>query len=343
MKNKFIFGFGIFLLIAFIVTIGAVVYDGKDNFKSGKLKVTEEHPFYINNTWIPASNLQVGDLLTTIDGKKARITSIKDIQENVSVYNLEDDVFHNYVASSDGEVGVVVHNSNKVPPKKDPDFMKNYWDRIRGLNINIKSALDLIRLKPSEALDALVLHKRAMLEKSRLNWFDNSGKWRSLVVNEGPSERIFVRMVTEEEMKAILKDGKVTSRYVAEVIKSPCVKGYEGTKHLDLRDSLYEWNDAAVKWVIKRDYGSAVSGGRNNPVLPVSAWGPANTGYLETVLKGQRYFIVFKPSIFNRLRISGNNALSETEYLIPLWYKLDDVLAIGNVNNPSWIYLSPGI
>ena len=55
--------------------------------------------------------MKVGDLLTIIDGKKVRITSIKDIQENVSVYNLEDDVFHNYVASSDGSLGVVVHNS----------------------------------------------------------------------------------------------------------------------------------------------------------------------------------------------------------------------------------------
>jgi hypothetical protein len=77
------------------------------------LKVTEEHPFLINDVWIPASQLQIGDLLTTIDGKKVVITDIKDVEvpenESFYVYNLEDDFgINNYVV---GQEGVVVHNS----------------------------------------------------------------------------------------------------------------------------------------------------------------------------------------------------------------------------------------
>ncbi len=77
---------------------------------NNQLEVTNNHPFLINNTWIQASQLQVGDLLTTIDGKHARITGIEDVFANVSVYNLEDEFLHNYVAGWDN---IVVHNSNK--------------------------------------------------------------------------------------------------------------------------------------------------------------------------------------------------------------------------------------
>lgn len=72
---------------------------------AGQLKVTDEHPFYVNDSWIPAKNLQVGDLLTTEDGKKVRITSIDDIVENVSVYNLHVNGVNNYFAND-----ILVHN-----------------------------------------------------------------------------------------------------------------------------------------------------------------------------------------------------------------------------------------
>ena len=72
-----------------------------------QLRVTPEHPFYVNNSWVLAKQLVVGDKLTTIDGKMARISHIEEIKETVSVYNLEDELFHNYVSN-----GVIVHNSN---------------------------------------------------------------------------------------------------------------------------------------------------------------------------------------------------------------------------------------
>jgi len=86
--------------------------------QEGELKVTLEHPFLINDEWIKASELQEGDLLTTIDGKKAIITSIEkvEVEEGVEVYNLEDDFgINNYVV---GDEGVVVHNSGlRINPK----------------------------------------------------------------------------------------------------------------------------------------------------------------------------------------------------------------------------------
>jgi len=64
---------------------------------AGTLKVTEEHPFLVNGNWINASELSVGDELTTIDGEKIIIENITDMisEDNLSVYNLEAGVYHN--------------------------------------------------------------------------------------------------------------------------------------------------------------------------------------------------------------------------------------------------------
>lgn len=50
------------------------------SFSASELRVTPEHPFLINNSWIPASELQVGDFLTTPDGNKVVITNLTSIE-----------------------------------------------------------------------------------------------------------------------------------------------------------------------------------------------------------------------------------------------------------------------
>jgi len=81
---------------------------------ASELRVTEEHPFLINGEWISASELQVGDELTLVNGSKVKITKLTDIEteEPFLVYNLEAGEYHNFVV---GEEGVVVHNSNFIP------------------------------------------------------------------------------------------------------------------------------------------------------------------------------------------------------------------------------------
>jgi len=86
---------------------------------AGELKVTLEHPFLIDGKWISASQLKVGDVLQTVDGKNVTIKSIKSVSEenNFSVYNLEAGEYHNFVVCGEencsrDSLGVVVHNSN---------------------------------------------------------------------------------------------------------------------------------------------------------------------------------------------------------------------------------------
>jgi len=81
--------------------------------ETSQLKVTPEHPFYLNGKWVEASELKPGDKLKTIDGKTAVIKNIQKVktEKPITVYNLEDDFYlHNYVVGD----GLVVHNSQKA-------------------------------------------------------------------------------------------------------------------------------------------------------------------------------------------------------------------------------------
>jgi len=111
-KRKWL-GKKIFVFIIILILL-PLIYSLPSN--KNILKVTQEHPFLINNNWIPASQLKVGELMTTVDGQKARITGIKDVSldEPIPVYNLDTEFYDNFVA----ENGVVVHNSNKL--KENP-------------------------------------------------------------------------------------------------------------------------------------------------------------------------------------------------------------------------------
>jgi hypothetical protein len=104
---KKLVGNKLFLLMFAIILMNINFISCQEYF----LKVTEEHPFLVGGKWLVASELKVGDSLTTADGKKAKITEIEAValDELVNVYNLEALPFNDFVV--DGEV--VVHNSNK--------------------------------------------------------------------------------------------------------------------------------------------------------------------------------------------------------------------------------------
>jgi hypothetical protein len=111
---------------------------------ASELKVTEEHPFLINNAWIPASQLQVGDELTTIDGKKVIITEIEDVETKnpFLVYNLEAGIYHDFIVSdltgSSEQVGIVVHNSNV---RNSQQLFKEEWTIIKRFEGGSSGAL----------------------------------------------------------------------------------------------------------------------------------------------------------------------------------------------------------
>ena len=101
----------IILSLCFVSYVGFVSGFNFNIFNNNKniLQVTDEHPFLVDGNWTVAKNLNVGDELFLIDGRKARIVSIKDVNESADVYNLEAGKYSDFVLFN----GVVVHNSNK--------------------------------------------------------------------------------------------------------------------------------------------------------------------------------------------------------------------------------------
>jgi len=81
---------------------------------ASSLRVTQEHPFLVNNSWIPVKNLSIGDILTGVSGKFI-ITNITEVLGNVTVYNMKVNGLEDYFAG-----GVLVHN--KAMKAKPPFF-----------------------------------------------------------------------------------------------------------------------------------------------------------------------------------------------------------------------------
>jgi intein/homing endonuclease len=75
---------------------------------NGTLKVTSNHPVYSEGKWVEIGTLKIGDKLLNSDGTPNPIVSMKKIQANVKVFNLEVNPYHTYIAN-----GIVVHNKTK--------------------------------------------------------------------------------------------------------------------------------------------------------------------------------------------------------------------------------------
>ena len=106
---------GVKLILIFVFISLLISLVSSQNYS---VNVTNEHPFLLSNgSYIPASQLQVGMQLMTINGKKAIVSSITDVHSDVSfpVFNLEASPFSDFVLPG----GVVVHNSN-LPSGKNP-------------------------------------------------------------------------------------------------------------------------------------------------------------------------------------------------------------------------------
>jgi len=102
MKKRSVLIISILVLLTILIVVSQVYLS---NVNKNYLKVTLEHPFYINGNWIKASDLKVGDELTTADGKKALIKNIKQVNKPAIVFNLNVNYPNNYFVE-----GILVHN-----------------------------------------------------------------------------------------------------------------------------------------------------------------------------------------------------------------------------------------
>lgn len=86
-----------------------------------RLHVTPEHQILINDKWSQISDAQVGDYMRDLNNNRIEITSIKQIFEPVTVYNLHTATYHTFIAN-----GIYVHNDKGEP--SDDAMRTNFVD-----------------------------------------------------------------------------------------------------------------------------------------------------------------------------------------------------------------------
>ncbi len=123
-----------------------------------EIKLTPNHRLFVDNDWVYAQDLHVGDTLFH-PSEETRITSIKRIYENVPTYDIEVEGSHNYfIATNSPQVpkqklnkaGILVHN-NEVPhrPSVDPPMdVYTKCDDILNLNTNLSYTFNMKSYDP---------------------------------------------------------------------------------------------------------------------------------------------------------------------------------------------------
>jgi len=166
MKSKINFNYKIFLIVFFCLILFlkfSFVYLLNEPNKN-YLKVTLEHPFYINGNWIKASDLKVGDELTTADGKTAKITKITKVKTDklLSVYNLEVNDYENYITSN----RIIVHNSNLPHPNEFNYFELNWGRSSRNLAFTTDDQGNSVRVSKDNMVEKIIIdHPHPPLEE----------------------------------------------------------------------------------------------------------------------------------------------------------------------------------
>lgn len=73
------------------------------------IKVTAEHPFFVDGEWRPVKDLKPGDSLLTVTGNQIQLASKEEVREEIQIHNITVEGYHNYYAA-----GILVHNKSLV-------------------------------------------------------------------------------------------------------------------------------------------------------------------------------------------------------------------------------------
>jgi len=94
--------------------------------------VTPEHFIFVNNKWIAASDIRVGDSLLLLNGKKQAVSSIIKKDTIATVYNFTVENFHTYFVSGCpflvhnnpcSQAGNIGKNAKKMSPDEIGEFL----------------------------------------------------------------------------------------------------------------------------------------------------------------------------------------------------------------------------
>gem|GEM_PF-2936576 len=116
------------------------------------ITTTDEHPFWVmGKQWVKSKDLQIGDILTTSDGRELAVEQIEIKEEHRTVYNFKVKDFHTYFVSN---LGIWTHNScwGKFSVEGNcfskatsvTDYQHNHWELLENVTFEQYQQIPLV-------------------------------------------------------------------------------------------------------------------------------------------------------------------------------------------------------
>ncbi|MCX4024712.1 RHS domain-containing protein [Endozoicomonas sp. SM1973] len=155
-----------------------------DEGQSETYGTTEEHPFWVQGKgWVEASELRLGDVVASHDGRVLQVGGVSLSDEHLPTYNLEVANAHTYFI---GELGAWVHNECKEvfnSIKDSPKYPKGFRARHNGTTTHT--------VKNKELLEVLRQHEAGKWQKVYKDGFDAQGNRISIHYFRSQSGKVF--------------------------------------------------------------------------------------------------------------------------------------------------------
>ncbi|WP_336960707.1 polymorphic toxin-type HINT domain-containing protein [Chryseobacterium contaminans] len=147
------------------------------------IETTAIHPFYTEEGWKDASELEAGEKILTKNNEKVTIERTEYSYEPKKVYNFTVDNFHTYFV---GLLALLVHNAGKCLSELAKNGEKWAIDILRGIAFNKKMNKEMIKLANEKGL-----------KYYSETWIKKGGKLYSRVDGYIPDKAIIERKATD--------------------------------------------------------------------------------------------------------------------------------------------------
>ena len=139
-----------------------------------EIETTPVHPFWVEDQWVAAKDLEAGDILTLADGSTAPVTYTygEKLDEPVIVYNFEVSDFHTYYVT---DTSVLVHNATafgctpKQSTSKNAKDLRNNMEKEGRIVQKNEAAAHIVASNGSKRQWAAAAESRDLLNKYSIN------------------------------------------------------------------------------------------------------------------------------------------------------------------------------
>ncbi|MCD6107869.1 MAG: hypothetical protein J7J89_00090, partial [Thermoplasmata archaeon] len=207
------------------------------------LRITPEHILLVNNKWLPAYMVKIGDHFRTINGKETKIISIQHVFEKTWEYNLEVEPYNTFFAE-----GILVHNAKapSEPYVPQPDII--IPDNITTLCCLPAGTQILLEDKSTKSIENIKVGDKILSYDTEKQDFVCSKATKKIIkIREGVYDinHGLIKITDDHPLYVRKKNGTLCWAAI-NPIKSKLAYSFRKPMHLEIGDELFTFDG---KWV----------------------------------------------------------------------------------------------